>query len=48
MSQHHFAFWPKGLPHHRTMPETDLFYDLEVLAMRYQKPFLRLKRQRCK
>ncbi len=41
MSTRHFAHWPKGLPRHMTIPETDLFYNVEVSARRYPaKPFL--------
>jgi fatty-acyl-CoA synthase len=41
MSERHFAFWPKGLPRHLTLPQTNLFYNLEVSATRYpDKPCL--------
>jgi fatty-acyl-CoA synthase len=41
MSKRHFAHWPKGLPRTMTVPETDLFYNVEVSARRYPaKPFL--------
>jgi fatty-acyl-CoA synthase len=41
MSQRHFAFWPKGLPQHLTLPQTNLFYNLEVSATRFpDKPCL--------
>ena len=41
MSDRHFAHWPKGLPRHMTIPETDLFHNVEVSARRYPaKPFL--------
>jgi fatty-acyl-CoA synthase len=41
MSTRHFAHWPKGLPRTMTVPETDLFYNVEVSARRYPaKPFL--------
>ncbi|MDP1984699.1 MAG: AMP-binding protein, partial [Sulfuritalea sp.] len=41
MSTRHFAHWPKGLPRHMTVPETDLFYNVEVSARRYpNKPYL--------
>ncbi len=37
----HFAHWPPGLPRHLTLPETNLFYNAEVSAIRYpDKPFL--------
>ena len=35
MSQRHFAFWPTGLPRHLSVPQTNLFYNLEVSATRY-------------
>jgi fatty-acyl-CoA synthase len=35
MSERHFAFWPKGLPRHLSVPRTNLFYNLEVSATRY-------------
>ncbi|MBK8762729.1 MAG: long-chain fatty acid--CoA ligase [Sulfuritalea sp.] len=41
MSERHFAYWPKGLPRTMTVPETDLFHNVEVSARRYPaKPFL--------
>lgn len=41
MSDRHFAFWPKGLPRHLTIPATNLFYNVEVSATRYPaKPCL--------
>ena len=41
MSERHFAHWPRGLPRGMTIPETDLFYNVEVSARRYpDKPFL--------
>jgi fatty-acyl-CoA synthase len=44
MSDHssaHFAHWPPYLPHHMTVPETNLFHNAEVSAARYpDKPFL--------
>ena len=40
MSDRHFAFWPKGLPKHLTIPETNVFYNAEVSATRYpNKPY---------
>jgi len=37
----HFAHWPPALPHHLTLPETNLFYNVEVSATRYpDKPFI--------
>ncbi|MGJ7918581.1 long-chain fatty acid--CoA ligase [Massilia sp. LXY-6] len=35
MSERHFAFWPTGLPRHLSVPQTNLFYNLEVSATRY-------------
>ncbi len=35
MSRTHHNFWPKGLPHDATVPETNLFHNLEVSAARY-------------
>jgi fatty-acyl-CoA synthase len=35
MMDRHFAFWPKRLPHTLTLPETNVFYNLEVSATRY-------------
>jgi fatty-acyl-CoA synthase len=32
MSTRHFAHWPKGLPRHMSVPETDLFYNVDVSA----------------
>jgi fatty-acyl-CoA synthase len=41
MSDRHFAHWPKGLPRHMSVPETDLFYNVEVSARRFpNKPYL--------
>ena len=41
MSDRHFAHWPKGLPRHMSVPETDLFYNVEVSAKRFpNKPYL--------
>lgn len=40
MGRTYHKFWPKGLPHDATAPETNLFYNLEVSAARYpNKPF---------
>lgn len=37
----HFAHWPPGLPRHLTLPQTSLWYNLEVSAARYpDKPFI--------
>ncbi len=41
MNTRHLDFWPKGLPHHLTIPQTNLFFNAEVSAARYpDKPFL--------
>ena len=41
MSERHFAHWPRGLPRHLTVPETSLFYNVEVSARRFpHKPYL--------
>lgn len=37
----HLAHWPPGLPHHLTLPQTSLSYNVEVSAARYpNKPFI--------
>lgn len=35
MVESHFEFWPNRLPHSLTLPETSVFYNLEVSAKRY-------------
>ena len=41
LSPPHLAHWPKGLPHHLTLPATSLVYNAEVSARRYpDKPFI--------
>jgi fatty-acyl-CoA synthase len=45
MTQHitprHFPHWPPGLPHHLTLPQTSLSYNVEVSATRFpDKPFI--------
>ncbi|HEU0201630.1 MAG TPA: long-chain fatty acid--CoA ligase [Burkholderiaceae bacterium] len=41
MTTAHFAHWPPGLPRHLTVPQTNLFYNVEVSATRYpDKPFI--------
>ena len=41
MSNRHFAHWPPGLPHHLTLPATNLYVNVEVSATRYpDKPFI--------
>ncbi|MCU7375243.1 long-chain fatty acid--CoA ligase [Paucibacter sp. O1-1] len=37
----HLAHWPPGLPQHLTLPQTHLFFNVEVAAARYpDKPFI--------
>jgi fatty-acyl-CoA synthase len=37
----HFKHWPAGLPRHLTLPQTNLFYNVEVSATRFpDKPFI--------
>lgn len=37
----HLPHWPPGLPQHLTLPETNLFHNVEVSAARYpNKPFI--------
>src|SRR5574343_1177138 len=37
----HHAHWPGGLPHHLTLPQTNLYVNIEVSARRYpDKPCL--------
>ncbi|AVR99374.1 long-chain fatty acid--CoA ligase [Pseudoduganella armeniaca] len=41
MNERHYAVWPRGLPHHLTVPHTSLCYNLQVSAVRYpDKPCL--------
>ncbi len=41
MSDRHLKYWPKNQPRHLSVPETDLFFNVEVSARRYpSKPFL--------
>lgn len=41
MTAPHFAHWPPGLPRHLTLPETSLWFNLEVSARRYpDKPYI--------
>ena len=35
MTDRHFAFWPRRVPHSLTLPETNVYYNLEVSAARY-------------
>jgi len=41
MSDRHLAYWPKNVPRHLVVPETNVFYNLEVSAHRHpKKPYL--------
>ncbi len=41
MNSHHLDVWPKGLPQHLHIPQTNLFFNVEVAATRFpDKPFL--------
>ena len=41
MSNRHLAFWPEGQPQHLGVPQTNLFYNVEVSATRYpNKPYM--------
>lgn len=41
MSNRHLAFWPKGQAQHLTVPQTNLFYNVEVSATRFpDKPYI--------
>lgn len=41
MSERYLAFWPKNVPRQLTIPETNIFYNLEVSATRYpNKPYV--------
>jgi fatty-acyl-CoA synthase len=41
MSDRHFAFWPSIQPRHLTLPETSLYFNVEVSAARYpDKPYI--------
>jgi fatty-acyl-CoA synthase len=35
MFDRHFAVWPEGLPHQLVLPETNLYANLEISALRY-------------
>lgn len=40
-TERHFAHWPPGLPRHLTLPQTSLWYNVEVSATRYpDKPYI--------
>ena len=41
MSERHHPHWPPGLPKHLTVPQTNVFHNLEVSAARFpDKPFI--------
>jgi fatty-acyl-CoA synthase len=41
MSNRHLAFWPDGQPQQLTVPQTNLFYNVEVSAARFpDKPYI--------
>lgn len=41
MSNRHLAFWPEGQAQHLTVPQTNLFYNVEVSAARFpDKPYM--------
>ena len=41
MSDRHLAYWPEAVPQHLWVPETNLYRNVEVSAMRFpDKPFL--------
>jgi fatty-acyl-CoA synthase len=41
MSNRHFAFWPSNQPRHLSVPQTSLFYNVEVSAARFpDKPYI--------
>ncbi|KRB91508.1 long-chain fatty acid--CoA ligase [Noviherbaspirillum sp. Root189] len=41
MSDRHLAFWPGTLPKHLTVPQTNLYYNVEVSATRFpDKPYI--------
>jgi fatty-acyl-CoA synthase len=41
LSDRHSKYWPRNQPRHLTVPQTDLFYNVEVSARRYPgKPYL--------
>lgn len=41
MSNRHFAFWPSNQPRHLSVPQTSLFYNVEVSATRFpDKPYI--------
>ena len=41
MSDSHYAFWPKSMPRHMTMPQTNIFFNAIVSAARFpNKPYM--------
>lgn len=41
MSDRHLAFWPRTQPRHLTVPQTNLYFNVEVSAARYpDKPYM--------
>jgi len=41
MSNRHLAFWPENQPQHLSVPQTNLFYNVEVSAARFpDKPYI--------
>ena len=41
MSDRHFAFWPASVPHDLPLPQTSLYYNVDVSANRYpDKPYI--------
>jgi len=41
MNSPHLTHWPPGLPQHLTLPQTNLYFNVEVAAARYpDKPFI--------
>lgn len=41
MSDRHLAFWPSNQPRHLTVPQTNLYFNVEVSAARYpDKPYI--------
>jgi fatty-acyl-CoA synthase len=35
MNTLHYPHWPSGLPHHLTIPETSVYFNLQTTALRY-------------
>jgi len=41
MNTLHHSHWPASIPHHLSLPQTNLFYNAEVSAARFpDKPFI--------